>query len=137
MLCRALLPHTFCWLETLICLPNDLPPTSISARIPAAFAAFNASSQYGRKSSETGRRRSCTGDNQKGKSPAVDSVSTPKKRSIEPKMARWTIIGCSLSPDAATYSNPNRSGRLKSHCTVEHCHNRPMASLILMSIFGP
>jgi len=30
-----------------------------------------------------------------------------------------------------------RLGRLKSHCTVEHCHFLPNASLIFRSIFGP
>ena len=40
-------------------------------------------------------------------------------------------------PSSATYSRPKRCGRLKSNCTVESCHRRPMASTSLMSIFGP
>mmetsp|Transcript_16868 Transcript_16868/g.41830 ORF Transcript_16868/g.41830 Transcript_16868/m.41830 type:complete len:206 (+) Transcript_16868:235-852(+) len=121
----------------LICLPSDRPPGSTSARSPAARALATTSLQKGRKSSLTGRRRSCVGAIQKGKSPAVLSMSTPKKRSIDPKMARCSMMGCSFSPLLATYLRSKRSGRLKSHWTVEHCHWRPMASVILMSIFGP
>jgi hypothetical protein len=52
-------------------------------------------------------------------------------------MARWTMMGRSLSPPAATYCKSNLSGKLKSHWMVEHCHVRPIASLIFRSILGP
>ena len=61
----------------------------------------------------------------------------PKKRSRDPKMARWIMMGLCFAFSLSMYARSNRSGRLKSSCTVEHCHLRPMASRILMSIFGP
>ena len=91
----------------------------------------------GRDGAGRGRMVTWMGAIQKGKSPAVDSIRTPKKRSSEPKIARWSMIGRSLVPSAEVYSSSNRSGRLKSAWMVEHCQVRPMASLILMSIFGP
>ena len=46
-------------------------------------------------------------------------------------IGRWRL------PSGATYSSSKRSGRLKSHWMVLSCQLRPMASLTLMSIFGP
>jgi len=77
-------------LAILICLPSERPPGSTSARSPAARALATTSLQNGRKSSLTGSSRSCVGASQKGKSPAVLSMSTPKKRSMEPcGLAGW------------------------------------------------
>jgi len=48
--------------------------------------------------SVTGSRRSCTGASQRGSSPAVDSMRMAKKRSSEPKIARWTMMGWRRPP---------------------------------------
>ena len=53
------------------------------------------------------------------------------------KIPKLSIIGRSRVPSALTYSKSNRSGKLKSHWTVEHCQVLPIASLIFKSIFGP
>ena len=47
---------------------------------------------------------------------------------MEPKMARCTMMGCFLVESLSVYFMSKRCGRLKSSCTVEHCHLRPMAS---------
>src|SRR5258708_2792653 len=38
-------------------------------------------------------------------------------------MARCSITGACLAPSSATYVAPNRSGRLKSTCSVPHCRD--------------
>jgi hypothetical protein len=43
-------------------------------------------------------------------------------------MARCTMMGCFLVESLSVYFMSKRCGRLKSSCTVEHCHLRPMAS---------
>mmetsp|Transcript_34074 Transcript_34074/g.101849 ORF Transcript_34074/g.101849 Transcript_34074/m.101849 type:complete len:231 (+) Transcript_34074:835-1527(+) len=120
-----------------ICFPNRSFPRSTSTRRPNLAAFFDTSSQYSLTPSVTGRSRICAGASHRGKSPAQFSTSMPKNRSTLPKMARWIMMGRSRVPSAETYSISKRSGRLKSHCTVEHCHVRPMASRILRSILGP
>mmetsp|Transcript_8871 Transcript_8871/g.11307 ORF Transcript_8871/g.11307 Transcript_8871/m.11307 type:complete len:212 (-) Transcript_8871:1556-2191(-) len=91
-------------------------PFAVSTRNPYLVLASRATfSQNIRASSVTGSSRICWGANQRGNSPAVLSMRTPKKRSTEPKIARWSMIGCCLELSLSTYSNPNRSGRLKSH----------------------
>mmetsp|Transcript_26606 Transcript_26606/g.106582 ORF Transcript_26606/g.106582 Transcript_26606/m.106582 type:complete len:205 (+) Transcript_26606:2012-2626(+) len=122
----------------LICLARRSFPGSTSQRTPAATARLLIDSHIARAASVTGSSRSWVGASQSGKSPAVDSTRIAKKRSSEPKMARCTMMGrCDLSPSGETYVRSKRSGKLKSHCTVEHCHLRPRASRTTMSIFGP
>mmetsp|Transcript_34527 Transcript_34527/g.56452 ORF Transcript_34527/g.56452 Transcript_34527/m.56452 type:complete len:247 (+) Transcript_34527:413-1153(+) len=127
----------FCCSALRICLARRSAPRSTSTRMPCRAASAFTCRQKSMTLSVTGSRRICTGDSHSGKSPALFSTRMPKKRSSDPKIARWTMTGRLRSPSLETYSRSKRSGRLKSHCTVEHCQVRPMASRILMSILGP
>mmetsp|Transcript_14541 Transcript_14541/g.43710 ORF Transcript_14541/g.43710 Transcript_14541/m.43710 type:complete len:214 (-) Transcript_14541:1274-1915(-) len=120
-----------------ICFPRRSLPRGTEMRRPRLRPSFSSSFATSLASSVTGASRICSGASHSGRSPAVDSMSTPKKRSMEPKMARWIMMGRSFVPSDVVYSRSKREGSWKSACTVEHCHVRPMASLILMSILGP
>ena len=119
------------------CFAKRSLPRSTSTRIPICCACFAMSLQYSNTESVTGRSLSCTGASHNGKSPEQFSINIPKNRSIDPKIARWTMIGRSRVLSELTYSKSNLSGKLKSHWTVEHCHCRPIASRIFKSILGP
>ena len=54
-----------------------------------------------------------------------------------PRMVRCSMNGCASVFSAVRYVRSKRCGKLKSTWIVEDCQVRPMASLSLMSIFGP
>ena len=51
-------------------------------------------------------------------------------------MTRCSMTGRLRAPSASTKFRSKRSGRVKSHCMVAHCHSRFKASVSLMSILG-
>ena len=71
-----------------ILAPNLFEEVSTLQRILAAFRVLTMASASAFRSSLSGMTRTCSGDNQVGKSPAKCSIRIPTKRSIEPNGAR-------------------------------------------------
>ena len=109
-------------------MPTRRPKSRRRARTDSAYGAWR---------SAIGSTRACSGASHSGKSPPVFSMRIPRKRSIDPVIARWIITGRSSWSSAFVKTRSNRSGNQKSSWQVPSCHERPITSVTWKSIFGP
>ena len=85
---------------------------SVVARTPLSSRYLATSLAYSSNFPEIGYITTWSGVCDSGNRPAVCSMSTAVKRSIEPKGARCIITGVCFELSSALYSRLNRCGRL-------------------------